>query len=397
MFTLISPLGSPKAVKNLKMSNNWYNIVSSFVKSSSNLRIVSLRVADSAVFSASKTATTATNAGEKHNILILDSSFNPPHKGHVSIIENAINYYSNKTQASTSAPATTAATVVLMLSVNNADKLHPKPELFDKRLQLIDLLSDYLYKINKQKVSVLICLTKFAKFTDKYHEFKQLLLLLNNNKISNEDTTPAAAQQQEKDANGEESSDWIKLQSGNNELLNYNIAFLVGFDTIVRIFDAKYYHPNSIEESLQEFIAGSDLLCLARNTSNGNSNDLSEQESYAKNIKDGKILGVPAAWSSKIIVLNPTKGEDSSLGKFITNVTATEKQPTQCNDKETEELLRFLTTISSSEIRNKLEKYFGDEKKSASGKDKEDIDEFLQKRTIKEIADHILQHEFYNN
>lgn len=187
------------------------------------------------------------------------------------------------------------------------------------------------------------------------------------------------------------------MQSGNNELLNYNIAFLVGFDTIVRIFDAKYYHPNSIEESLQEFIAGSDLLCLARNTSNGNSNDLSEQESYAKNIKDGKILGVPAAWSSKIIVLNPTKGEDSSLGKFITNVTATEKQPTQCNDKETEELLRFLTTISSSEIRNQLEKYFGDEKKSASGKDKEDIDEFLQKRTIKEIADHILQHEFYNN
>ncbi|KAL6022136.1 hypothetical protein ACNR90_002804 [Candidozyma auris] len=56
-------------------------------------------------------------------------------------------------------------------------------------------------------------------------------------------------------------------------LLNYirdlsieqvKLTFLVGFDTLVRIFEPKYYLPDKLSDSLNEFMKTTDLFCLTR-------------------------------------------------------------------------------------------------------------------------------------
>ncbi|GMM38915.1 nicotinamide-nucleotide adenylyltransferase [Saccharomycopsis crataegensis] len=306
---------------------NYQSIIDEFTKNSSKIKFISHLAAKSLAIS------NTSDDYNKHNVLFLDSSFNPPHKGHISIIENAINHYQKKVCSG----SPNLNTIVLSLSVNNADKIHPKPESFDKRLQMIDLLSKDLYKINGENVSVLICLTKLAKFTDKYEELKKYLSLPD----SGDDIVVKSLK---------------KLQEADR----LNLAFLLGFDTLIRIFDSKYYKPKTIDESLNEFIQGSELVCLARD--NGN-DDILSQEAYIESIKSGEIDGVPKHWASRIVILNPIKDENS----------------------------KFLTTVSSSEIRNSLGRYYGNEGKN------EDIDEFLSKRTIPSIKDCILKNKYYDN
>lgn len=172
------------------------------------------------------------------SIHILDSSFNPPHHGHLQLIKSSKNL----------------SHVVLLLSINNADKL-PKPAAFDERL---DMIFEFGECLKTDNVDYSICLLKSPKFVDKSAQLDK--------------------QFQKKK------------------------YFLLGFDTLVRIFDQKYY-IEPIEVALKEFMEGNEFICVTR------SRDYEHQINYLKDLLSGNSL-LPSIWAEKISLF--PNGESSN-------------------------------------------------------------------------------------
>lgn len=204
-------------------------------------------------------------------LLVLDSSLNPPHLGHQNLVERAVKHYNNQ-----------PLHVLLLLSVNNIDKA-PKPAAFDKRMEMMCLMAETLQNKN---ISTSVGITTYAKFVDK-------------DKIIRQDFSSSGL-----------------------------ISYLVGFDTIVRILDPKYYLPQSLPEALNDFMSSTNFFCLTR----GSGAELSEQTKYCSNISQGLYEPtIPREWGAKIqLELNDGKYADissSSIRKAIVNgCTAKELQ-----------------------------------------------------------------------
>lgn len=145
-------------------------------------------------------------------LVILDSSFNPPHKGHMKMLKTAISNYKLKSHIG----------ILLELSINNVDK-GMKPAASSKRLEMMSLFSK---DVNETEIPVYVALTRFGRFTDKlepiHDHFKKL----------------------------------------DFEIKEY--VFLLGFDTLERLFLPKHYLPNTVEDSLAGFFKQSKIRCLTR-------------------------------------------------------------------------------------------------------------------------------------
>ncbi|CEP64286.1 nicotinamide-nucleotide adenylyltransferase LALA0_S11e00694g [Lachancea lanzarotensis] len=175
-------------------------------------------------------------------LLVLDSSFNPPHNGHLNLIRKAAQRYRDS-----------RLHIVLLLSLNNADK-EVKPAAFDKRLDMMCLFCDSLEK-DAMKTSVAV--TTYGKFVEK------------SKVIHN------------------------KLGDG------FQVVYLVGFDTITRIFDPKYYAPSLVAEALASFMDKTELYCLTR----GGNSEIEQQLNYPEDIAKGEYEPeIPRIWHQKIVV-----------------------------------------------------------------------------------------------
>lgn len=190
-------------------------------------------------------ANEVTDAGA---LLVLDSSFNPPHSAHHNLIKRAMKHYHGR-----------SLHVLLLLSVNNADK-SPKPATFDKRMEMMCLMANIL---EKENVSTSVAITTYAKFVDK--------------------------------------DNVLRREFFNTGLISY----LVGFDTIVRILDPKYYLPQSLSDALGEFMHSTNFFCLTRNSDQ----EIEKQVRYCSDISRGLYEPtIPRAWGKKIqIELNDEK------------------------------------------------------------------------------------------
>jgi len=82
------------------------------------------------------------------------------------------------------------------------------------------------------------------------------------------------------------------------------IVWLVGYDTLIRILDQKYYR-DSLEESLSGFWERNRLVCAIRG-------DDVEERGYIEGIKKGEVQGVPSEWGEYIKVIEPVGKEHSS-------------------------------------------------------------------------------------
>ncbi|RCK63930.1 Nicotinamide mononucleotide adenylyltransferase [Candida viswanathii] len=235
-------------------------------------------------------------------VCVLDSSFNPPHLGHYALVEESL------TKNYDNIPLKDKA-VLLLLSVKNADKTHPKPEPFETRLELMYLMANDLAK--KYPVNISIGLTSHAKFVDKS------LSVLNYIR-ENEDT----------------------------HFPDIKLTFLVGFDTLIRIFNPKYYLPDKLSNSLEQFMKNTDLFCLTR-TDETFSHD--QQSKYVDDIKRGSHEEIPSHWSDNIYLLENI-GNNSRI-----------------------------STISSSAIRKCIK----------------DQDEIWKSEVLPEVSDYIVQEELY--
>lgn len=221
------------------LSKRFYRPLQEFLASSSDFRIV--HSTSGGLLSAST-----------ERLCILDSSFNPPHLGHYALARESLKYHYKDR------PAGEEKALVLLLSVKNADKSAAVPASFEDRIYMMYLMSEYLAK--ELHINVSVGLTTHAKFVDK------LVSILN----------------------------YLKNAPGVTADRLLKLTFLVGYDTLVRIFDPKYYLPDKLSDSLNNFMKATDLFCLTRKD---NLTTYQEQAHYMDDIRSGKHAHIPSHWS----------------------------------------------------------------------------------------------------
>ena len=206
-------------------------------------------------------------------IFVLDSSFNPPHLGHYALIKELMDhdYFENNGSSEIAKDDSEDRSILLLLSVQNADKGNV-PESFENRIEMMYLMAkDLSYKLSLTH-NVSIGLTKHARFVDKS---LSILDYLHHNELH------------------ERTENRIKM------------TFLVGFDTLIRIFNPLYYLPDKFSSSLDEFMKSTDIFCLTRNDKKIS---LEEQAKYIEKIREGNHEDIPQHWSQSIF-LSKNKGE----------------------------------------------------------------------------------------
>ncbi|CAG57898.1 uncharacterized protein GVI51_B00473 [Nakaseomyces glabratus] len=212
------------------------------------------------------------NSGTK--VLVLDSSYNPPHLAHFTLVKNAIEFYGHRGFSNFH--------VLLLLATNNADK-RPKPATFDKRMAMMKRFADFIsiQNWNGMQVGVSCALTTHGKFVDKLVDISKLI---------------------------------------NFGIEMPVITFLVGFDTLIRIFNPVYYEPVSVAEALRSFMESVEFCCLRREDGKYT---LDFQEDYINKIINGEEEPqIPSNWGEKIHILSfneSVKNISSSMVRDVVN------------------------------------------------------------------------------
>ncbi|KAM9905350.1 hypothetical protein OXX79_002209 [Metschnikowia pulcherrima] len=222
---------------------NYQNALDSFVKSGKEFTLV---------YKSVKFTTPVSR------ILILDSSFNPPHVAHQTLAQEAIAYDFGG-NSDTEKHENVSKSLLLLLSVKNADKIVPAPASFEHRLAMMHLMANSL---ENSYIDVGIGLTTHAKFADKSAAIQEYM---------------------------ETNLSWKKPA---------RLTFLLGFDTLVRVLDPKYYAPATLADSLNNFMYNTDLFCLTRAE---NKTEFEEQKQYIEKIGNGEFPEIPRSWAKNFI------------------------------------------------------------------------------------------------
>ncbi|KAI1809863.1 Nucleotidylyl transferase [Poronia punctata] len=192
-------------------------------------------------------------------ILVLDSSFNPPTLAHQRMVLSALNdprYKANQSR------------VLLLLAINNADKA-PKPASFAHRLAMMYV---FAREIAEEAAVVDIAVTK-----EPYFHAKALA-------IASEETY----------RDGEQ-------------------IYLTGYDTLIRIFDPKYYPDDSMKKSLDPFFAHARLRVRMRTSDDWG--DAVQQMAYLDELRDGRLerIGGRKEWVGRVEMVEGRKVEEAVI------------------------------------------------------------------------------------
>ena len=220
-------------------------------------------------------------------IYILDSSFNPPTRAHLRIAASALNDID---------PSHFPARLLLLLAIQNADKA-PKPASFEQRLAMMTIFAEDLLKTlpaeakRDDAIAVDIGVTKLPYFMDKSAAI-----------IS------SGIYQPDPKTHEEEPVEQVHL---------------VGFDTLIRIFNPKYYPPTHTLDPLEPLFRHHRLRVTYRDDQE--LGDKQEQDRYLQDIRDGKREdeGGKREWADKIeMVEGHGKGEEAISSTKIREAVA---------------------------------------------------------------------------
>ena len=154
-------------------------------------------------------------------LLVLDSSFNPPTRAHLRIVSSAL---ANRSHLQ-------SQRVLLLLATQNADKA-PKPAPFEQRLEMMAAFAqDLLDQVQRTDSSLVVDVgvTKLPYFVDKAKTIADAIEYRN-------DKSPNPISQ----------------------------LHLIGYDTLIRVLDTKYYPPDHTLESLKDLFAHHGLRVTLR-------------------------------------------------------------------------------------------------------------------------------------
>lgn len=231
----------------LHYNTSWKN----FLASSKNLEILSSVPAD--------------RPPSPSILYVLDSSFNPPTLAHFQIATSAL-------QEKPDSPVR----LLLLLATQNADK-PAKPASFEDRLVMMELFAHDLLshlQSSQQKQQQLpqidIGVTRKPYFVDKAAE------------IETADIYPASLEQ----------------------------VHLTGYDTLIRIFNPKYYPPEHTLQPLAPFLSQHRLRVTMRPNDEWGSQE--EQQSFLVNLAQGGRAsdGGKPEWAQRIQLVQGSRPED---------------------------------------------------------------------------------------
>lgn len=203
-------------------------------------------------------ASTRTAAGR--TLYVLDSSFNPPSQAHLTLAKSAVIKDSN------AGPAR----ILLLLATVNADKA-VKPAAFEDRLVMMSIMAQNLrdeltQRDSSEEVPIDVAVTKKPYFMDKAMEIDRSGLFAQD------------AQQ----------------------------VHLVGYDTLVRIFDSKYYPQDQKLSVLQPFLSRHRLRVYYREDGKVSRQ---EQRGYVDRIADGsrESEGMRKEWAKMVELVDDAR------------------------------------------------------------------------------------------
>jgi nicotinamide-nucleotide adenylyltransferase len=240
---------------------------------------------------------------QPRTLYILDSSFNPPSRAHLSLATSALRHQKPGEDKPTR--------LLLLFSTHNADKA-PSPASFVQRISLMSVFAEDVLRTLKaddtagddiSNVSIDIGLTKEPYYTDK--------------------SVAIASEAPEVYA-----SKPIHVH-------------LVGYDTLIRFCNPKYYSEYTPPLSaLQPFFDAGHKLRVTQRPYDANDSSSKEfgtvedQERYLQNIKEGKLEkeGFEARWRGNIDMV-----EGTGMGISSTRVRKAAK------DKQWDEVGRLCT------------------------------------------------------
>jgi nicotinamide-nucleotide adenylyltransferase len=233
-----------------------------------------------------KTETTA--------LYVLDSSFNPPSLAHLHIARTALE---SSTSSNEPQPELGHQRLLLLLATQNADK-PAKPALFEDRLVMMNLFGRDLLDCLRSTPAIDIGLTSQPYFIDKASSITR------SNAYS-----PADVQQ----------------------------IHLTGYDTLIRIFEPKYYPPSHTLGPLAPFLSRHRVRVTMRPDDGWGGRD--EQEAFLKGLRDGGLeaVGGKREWADRIELVEAclddeqgpvsstrarqaaVAGDSEGLGKVVTD------------------------------------------------------------------------------
>lgn len=222
------------------------------------------------------------------SLYILDSSFNPPTRAHLRICTSALLH---------DGAADQPKRLLLLLATQNADKA-PQPAAFEHRLAMMSVFAGELVKeVFRQKhkgdVEVDVGVTKEARFVDKARVLEECA------EYSSGDEENPVAQ-----------------------------VHLVGYDTLIRLLDTKYYPPLRTLEPL-EGIFRSHRVRVTRRTDDA-WGGREEQDAYLRRLEKGdrENEGGRREWAQRIdLVEGKEEGEDTVSSTKVREAVKRKDEP----------------------------------------------------------------------
>jgi nicotinamide-nucleotide adenylyltransferase len=238
-------------------------------------------------------------------LMVLDSSFNPPTRAHLHIAASALDAYDSHIRATR---------LILLLATQNADK-PSQPASFEHRLCMMSLLAEDVIKEMKAagregNLAVDIGVTTLPYFVGK-------------------------AKALSSPGNYDHGSDHGKpIQQ----------IHLIGYDTLIRIFNTKYYPPDHTLRPLQDLFDHHRLRVSSRTDSDWGT--MQDQTEYLEAIRSGarEAEGARVEWADRIdLVENSTTGEgmvSSTKGRTAAKASGVDKVRDLCPTAVAEYVIR---------------------------------------------------------
>ncbi|KAF2972281.1 hypothetical protein GQX73_g1348 [Xylaria multiplex] len=281
-----------------------------FEKSDSTFRVLCYLSASSAV--AADTILAETPRRPPKHVLVLDSSFNPPTLAHHRMAISALSDPRYRAKAPRDTPAeaphgisetSAASRVLLLLAINNADKA-PKPAAFPQRLAMMyvfaqDILAESVEKraaetggestaadINCEGVDIAVTTEPY------FHAKAQAIATSDFYHGVEEPNQPESA---------------VSIDNA----VESDQVYLTGFDTLIRIFNPKYYPNNSMKASLDPFFAHARLRVTMRTDDDWG--DAAQQIAYLDELRAGKLeeVGGRTEWVDRIEMVQGRKDDEA--------------------------------------------------------------------------------------
>ncbi|KAM0351546.1 hypothetical protein ACHAPU_002552 [Fusarium lateritium] len=203
------------------------------------------------------------------DLVILDSSFNPPTLAHASMARSALGPEGQQR-------------LMLLLSVNNADKA-PKPASFPIRLSMMEAMGRELLN---EGVEIDVAVTTMPFFHDKARAIAE--------------------------------SGFYDAEGGGQQPTQ---TFLAGFDTIVRIFNPKYY-DEGIRSALEPFFKNCKLRVTTRPDESWGGVDEQRAWLTRERVRD---VGGDEAWVDRVEMVEGREGDGDVSSSRVRDVVKSDK------------------------------------------------------------------------